>query len=105
MNSWAPISEKSFYPNSPKGPSPGNELTSNKSEQAVWVYAAKFLQAPQRTIAKTRPRRTGTDARAQRTWQDKMPRLGTRKLKYRMALQGLNYGRDRLFDLLRRNRL
>ena len=35
----------------------------------------------------------------------KMPRLGTRKLKYRMALQGIHYGRDRLFDLLRRNRL
>ena len=34
-----------------------------------------------------------------------MPRLGTRKLKYRMALQGIHYGRDRLFDLLRRNRL
>ena len=35
----------------------------------------------------------------------KMPRLGTRKLKYRMALQGIHYGRDRLFALLRRNRL
>jgi transposase InsO family protein len=35
----------------------------------------------------------------------KMPRLGTRKLKHRMALQGMNYGRDRLFDLLRNNRL
>ena len=34
-----------------------------------------------------------------------MPRLGTRKLKYRMALQGVSYGRDRLFDLLRSNRL
>lgn len=35
----------------------------------------------------------------------KMPRLGTRKLKYRMALQGMSYGRDRLFDLLRSNKL
>lgn len=35
----------------------------------------------------------------------KMPRLGTRKLKYRMALQGVSYGRDKLFDLLRSNRL
>jgi putative transposase len=35
----------------------------------------------------------------------KMPRLGTRKLKYRMALQGMSYGRDRLFNLLRDNRL
>lgn len=35
----------------------------------------------------------------------RMPRLGGRKLKYRMALQGLYYGRDRLFDLLRRNHL
>ena len=34
-----------------------------------------------------------------------MPRLGTRKLKYRMALQGVSYGRDKLFDLLRSNRL
>ena len=35
----------------------------------------------------------------------KMPRLGTRKLKYRLALQGVSYGRDKLFDLLRSNRL
>lgn len=35
----------------------------------------------------------------------KMPRLGTRKLKYRMSLQGVSYGRDRLFNLLRSNRL
>ncbi len=35
----------------------------------------------------------------------KMPRLGTRKLKYRMALQGVSYGRDKLFELLRSNRL
>jgi transposase InsO family protein len=35
----------------------------------------------------------------------RMPRLGGRKLKYRMALEGLYYGRDRLFDLLRRNHL
>ena len=34
-----------------------------------------------------------------------MPRLGGRKLKHRMGLQGLHYGRDRLFDLLRRNHL
>ena len=34
-----------------------------------------------------------------------MPRLGTRKLKYRLALQGVSYGRDKLFDLLRSNRL
>jgi transposase InsO family protein len=37
--------------------------------------------------------------------RSRMPRLGTRKLKYRIALQGLHYGRDRLFDLLRRNQL
>lgn len=30
----------------------------------------------------------------------KMPRLGTRKLQHRMALQGMYYGRDRLFSLL-----
>jgi putative transposase len=35
----------------------------------------------------------------------RMPRLGTRKLKYRIALQGLHYGRDKLFDLLRSNQL
>lgn len=35
----------------------------------------------------------------------RMPRLGTRKLKHRMAIQGMYYGRDRLFALLRRNRL
>ena len=35
----------------------------------------------------------------------KMPRLGTRKLKHQMALRGQYYGRDRLFDLLRRNGL
>jgi transposase InsO family protein len=35
----------------------------------------------------------------------RMPRLGTRKLKHRMAIREVYYGRDRLFALLRRNRL
>jgi transposase InsO family protein len=35
----------------------------------------------------------------------RMPRLGTRKLKHRMALQGVYYGRDKLFTLLRSKRL
>lgn len=34
-----------------------------------------------------------------------MPRLGTRKLHYRLSLQGISYGRDRLFDLLRHSGL
>jgi putative transposase len=34
-----------------------------------------------------------------------MPRLGTRKLQHRIAMRGLYYGRDRLFGLLRDNRL
>lgn len=34
-----------------------------------------------------------------------MPRLGTRKLHYRLSMQGIPYGRDRLFDLLRHNGL
>jgi putative transposase len=35
----------------------------------------------------------------------RMPRLGTRKLHYRLSLQGIHYGRDRLFELLRSHRL
>jgi len=35
----------------------------------------------------------------------RMPRLGTRKLKHRMAMQGMYSGRDWLFALLRRNGL
>ncbi len=35
----------------------------------------------------------------------KLPRIGTRKLKYLAATKGIQIGRDKLFELLRRHRL
>ncbi|EGR3234887.1 IS3 family transposase, partial [Vibrio parahaemolyticus] len=35
----------------------------------------------------------------------KQPRIGTRKLKFLAAIKGIQIGRDKLFELLRRHRL
>ena len=95
--------KKSTYPNSPKSTSSGNKFTGKQGEQVVWVQQAKFLQAPQRILFETKPERPDIGQSSRERL--KMPRLGTRKTSKVPITFKVSYGRDKLFDLLRSNRL